>query len=194
MTDLENGCLWSGVQESDFLICEWFEDKLPTLYQQDDIIFEYNQNKQSWSKKSCTLFSPMWAISDLFNYEVPISEAKEVDDRSYTMGRLPNSWWWVQSWVKLRADFRNERHADLGKVAYYRIDMTNDNLVRSILEKWYTIMTNINGNGKYQMDYLCDDILNGTEFGKATFGHALSLRMVDGKVCEIGRASCRERV
>jgi hypothetical protein len=30
------------------------------------------------------LFSAMGAISDLFNYEVPLSEAKEVDDRSYT--------------------------------------------------------------------------------------------------------------
>lgn len=183
MEELENGCLWTWEKVTDYLLCEWFEDKLPVLYQQDDIIFEYNQQKQDRSKKSCTLFSAMWAISDLFNYEVPMSEAKEVDDRSYTLGRFPNEWWWVQSAVKLWGDYRNEKHSDLWKVAYYRFDITNDNLLRSILEKWYTVMTNIRGNGKYQMDYLRDDILNWTEFWASTYGHALSLRMVNWKIC-----------
>lgn len=183
MTEIENWCLGVWEQATDYTLCNWFEDSLPNLYQQDDIIFEYNQNNQEWSKKSCTLFSPMWAISDLFNYEVPLSEAKEVDNRSYALGRFPDSWWYVQSWVKLWADYWNEKHSDLWKVAYYRIDLTNDNLVLEILRKWYTIMTSIRGNGKYQMDYLADDILNWTEFWKSTFGHALCLRMVDGKVC-----------
>ena len=200
MTEIENGCLWSWAKESDFLICEWFEDKLPTLYQQDDIIFEYNQNKQSWSKKSCTIFSAVWAISDLFNYEFPISEIKEIDEWSYSLWRFPDSWWWVQSAVKLVADFWNERHSDLWKVAYYRIDMGNDNLINAITDKWYTIMTNINWNWKYQMDYLYDDILNGTEFWKATYGHALSIRKVDwklsvkdnykGRLCNDGKTDC----
>lgn len=183
VNELENGCLGLGEKDTDYLICEWFEDKLPTLYQQDDIIFEYNQNNQSWSKKSCTVFAAMWAVSDLFNYEVPMSEAKEVDSISYSWWRFPDQWWYVQSAVKLWGDEWNRRHSDLWKVAYYRFDITNDNLLRSILEKWYTVITNIRGNWKYQMDYLRDDILNWTEFGAATFGHALCLRMVDGKIC-----------
>lgn len=183
MEELENGCLWAWEKVTDYLLCEWFEDSLPNLYQQDDIIFEYNQSKQSWSKKSCTIFSAVWAISDLFNYEFPLSEIKEIDKRSYSLWRFPNSWWWVQAAVKLVADRWNEKHSDLWKVAYYRIDATNDNLLRSILEKWYTVMTNLNWNGKYQMDYLRDDIVNWTEFWASTYGHALSLRMVDWKVC-----------
>lgn len=176
-----NGCLGSWEQATDYLLVEWFEDKLPTLYQQDDIIFEYNQNKWSWSKKSCTIFSAIWAISDLFNYEFKQAEIKEIDDISYTWGRFPDQWWYVQSAVKLVADWWNEHHSDLGKVAYYRFDVTNDNLLNSIINKWYTVMTNIRGNGKYQMDYLRDDILNWTEFGASTYGHALSVINYKGK-------------
>lgn len=176
-----NWCLGSWEQQTDYLLAEWFEDKLPTLYQQDDIIFEYNQNKWSWSKKSCTIFSAIWAISDLFNYEFKQAEIKEIDDRSYTLGRFPDQWWWVQSAVKLVADWWNENHSDLGKVAYYRFDVTNDNLLNSIINKWYTVMTNIMGSGKYQMDYLRDDILNWTEFGAWTYWHALSIINYKGK-------------
>lgn len=176
-----NGCLGSWEQVTDYLLVEWFEDKLPTLYQQDDIIFEYNQNKWSWSKKSCTIFSAIWAISDLFNYEFKQAEIKEIDDISYTWGRFPDQWWYVQSAVKLVADWWNEHHSDLGKVAYYRFDVTNDNLLNSIINKWYTVMTNIRGNWKYQMDYLRDDILNWTEFGASTYGHALSVINYKGK-------------
>ena len=181
MTDIENGCLGLGEQENDYLLCNWFEDALPTLYQQDDIIFEYNQNKWSWSKKSCTIFSALWAISDLFNYEFKQAEIKEIDDRSYTLWRFKDQWWYVQSAVKLVADWWNEHHADLWKVAYYRFDVTNDNLVKAILDKWYTIMTNIRGNTKYQLDYLKDDILNWTDFGSWTYWHALSVINYKGK-------------
>lgn len=188
MTEVENGCLWLGGQNTDYLLCDWFEDALPTLYQQDNIIFEYNQANQEWSKKSCTIFSAVWAISDLFNYEFSLKEIKEIDERSYSLGRFKNSWWWVQSAVKLVADWRNEHHADLGKVAYYKIDTTNNDLVNKILDKWYNIMTNINGNTKYTLDYLKDAIVNETEFGTSTYWHALNivtinLKKINGVVC-----------
>ena len=182
MEELYNGCLGIWEQNSDFLI-EWFEDNLPTLYQQDDIIYEYNQFKSEWSKKSCTLFSAIGAISDLFNYEFSYEEIKKIDALSYENGRMPNSWWWVQLAVKLVADYWNENHSDLWKVAYYRIDRTNDLLVNNITDKWYTLMTNYNGNGKYTLDYLKDAILNGTDFWSSTYGHAVNVRKVNWKLC-----------
>jgi hypothetical protein len=177
-----NGCLGDGIQLSDFLI-EWFEDSLPTLYQQDNIIYEYNQMKQQRSKKSCTIFSAVWAISDLFNYEFSLDEIEEIDNLSYTLGRKANSWWWVQSAVKLVADRWNEHHSDLWKVAYYRLDISNDNLLHSVLDKWYTVMTSFSGNGKYTLDFLADWVLNGTEFWNSTYGHAVNLRKVNWKLC-----------
>lgn len=188
MEELENGCLGIGGQPTDYLICDGFEDALPTLYQQDDVIFEYNQSKQEWSKKSCTIFSAVGAISDLFNYQFTLDEIKEIDDISYTRGRFKNQGRRVQSAVKLVADRRNEHHSDLGKVAYYKIDTTNNELVDKILEKGYNIMTNLNGNTKYTLDYLQDAIVNDTDFGSATYWHALNLVTVNlkkiwGKVC-----------
>lgn len=188
MEELENGCLGIGGQPTDYLICDGFEDALPTLYQQDDVIFEYNQSKQEWSKKSCTIFSAIGAISDLFNYQFTLDEIKEIDDISYTRGRFKNQGRRVQSAVKLVADRRNEHHSDLWKVAYYKIDTTNNELVDKILDKGYNIMTNINGNTKYTLDYLKDAIVNDTDFGSATYWHALNLVTVNlkkiwGKVC-----------
>ena len=188
MEELENGCLWIGWQPTDYLICEGFEDALPQLYQQDNIIFEYNQQQQEWSKKSCTVFSAIGAISDLFNYEFPLSEIKEIDERSYSLWRFPNSWWWVQSAVKLVADRWNEHHAELWKVAYYKIDTTNNELVDKILDKGYNIMTNLNWNTKYTLDYLKDAIVDETEFWSSTYGHAINLvtinlKKIDGVVC-----------
>lgn len=188
MEELENGCLGIGGQLTDYLICDGFEDALPTLYQQDDVIFEYNQSQQEWSKKSCTIFSAIGAISDLFNYQFTLDEIKEIDDISYTRGRFKNQGRRVQSAVKLVADRRNEHHSDLGKVAYYKIDTTNNELVDKILEKGYNIMTNLNGNTKYTLDYLKDAIVNDTDFGSATYWHALNLVTVNlkkiwGKVC-----------
>ena len=89
MEEIENGCLGAGVQPTDYLI-EGFEDKLPVLYKQDDIIYEYNQYNQTWSTKSCTIFSAIGAISDLFNYEFSLDEIKQIDDKSYTLGRVKN--------------------------------------------------------------------------------------------------------
>jgi hypothetical protein len=60
------------------------------LYQQDEIRYEYNQNNQAWSKKSCTVFSAIGSVSDLWNYEVPLSEIKEYDTNTYSRGRVEN--------------------------------------------------------------------------------------------------------
>lgn len=175
-----NGCLGIWEQNSDYLI-EWFEDNLPSLYQQDNIIYEYNQFANDRSKKSCTIFSAIGAISDLFNYEFSLKEIKEIDNLSYEKGRLKNSWWWVQSAVKLVADRWNEHKKE--KVAYYKLDITNDTLVHNILDKWYTIMTNFNGNGKYTLDYLADAILNWTDFWTSTYWHAVNIVNVNWKLC-----------
>ena len=77
---------------------------------------------------------------------------------------------------------------EYGKVAYYRVDATDDRLLDKILDKGYNVMTNINGNGKYTMDFLRDAMVDGVEFGSMTYGHALNLvtvnlKKIGGKVC-----------
>ena len=48
--------LWDGYEITDFLLTEWDIYHLPELVEQDTIRFDYNQWKQSWSKKSCVSF------------------------------------------------------------------------------------------------------------------------------------------
>ena len=192
MPEIENGCLWIGIQTTDYLL-EWFDDSLPKLFQQDDVIYEYNQYKQQWSKKSCTIFSAVGAISDLFNYQFSLDEIKEIDELSYSKWRLKDSWWWVQSAVKLVADRWNERMKD--KVAYYRVSLNDNDLVKSILDKWYTLMTSFQWNGKYVKDYMEDNILNWTTFWSATFGHAINVRNIKGKrSCKDSSAWSKENI
>lgn len=172
-----NWCLWLWERESDFRLTEWLLDALPTLYQQDEIIFQYNQWKQDRSKKSCTLFSPIGAISDLFNIEIPLTTIKTRDKGSYNRWRKENEGRFVQSWVDYISDCYNKSDfaKSNGKVAYYSIDLKDNELVKKVLEKRYTICTWYQWNANYNNDKNKDWVLNGTEFGKSTYWHAINV-------------------
>lgn len=180
--EIENGCLWLWEKQTDFILTEWLLDALPTLYQQDEIIFQYNQWKQDRSKKSCTLFSPIWAVSSLFNVEVPLWAIKERNDESYNHWRIKDEWRRVQLWVDfIVSDCRNssEFWKKYWKVAYYSIELKNDDLVKWILAKRYAICTWFQWNAKYSNDKN-DWILDWTEFWNPTYWHAVqSIRSIN---------------
>ena len=175
MEEYENWCLWLWEKDTDYKLTEWLLDALPTLYQQDDIIFEYNQFNQKWSQKSCTLFSPIGAISDLMNIEIWLDTIKEWDKDSYNHWRKEWEWWWVALGVEFIADKYNDSDfaKKYWKVAYYSIDLKDNELVKKVLDKHYTICTWYDGNATYNNDKNKDWILNGTTFGKSTYGHAV---------------------
>lgn len=170
-----NGCLGLWAKTTDYILTEWLLDKLPTLYQQDEIIFQYNQWTQEWSEKSCTLFSPIGAISDLFNVEIPLSIAEVWDNDSYSKGRMRGNGWFVAKWVEHIVDEWNmsEFWKKYWKAAFYSIDLKNDNLVKWVLDKRYTICTGYQWNSKYNTDKR-DWVLELTEFGAATYWHAVN--------------------
>ena len=176
MEELENGCygLWEKV--TDYKLTEGLLDALPTLYQQDETIYQYNQGTQDWSTKSCTLFSPIWAVSDLFNVEVPLETIKVRDNDSYSKGRHKNNGWLVSMGVDhITKEWNGSDFAkQYGKVAYYSIDLRDDELVKKILDKRYTICTWYNGNAAYNKDKR-DWVLEWTEFWAYTYGHAINI-------------------
>lgn len=167
-------CFGTGEQCTDYILNEWDGWLLPELYQQDDIRFEYNQWNQTWSKVSCTIFSAMWAVSDLMNYEFSLDELKEVDELSYKKWRIRWEWWRVKDAVDLVAKWWNEKHGDLWKVAYYRVSKYST-LVDDILEKWYTMVTNCCPTTEYRADYKKDAILDGYDFWKNANWHAIDI-------------------
>lgn len=171
---IENGCLGLWDKPTDYILTEWLLDALPTLYQQDEIIYQYNQWTQSWSQKSCTLFTPMGAISDLFNVEIPLKVAEVWDTNSYSKGRVKDSWWYVAMWVDhICKEWNNSEYwKKYWQVAYYSIALKDNALVKWILDKRYTICTWYQWNSKYNNDKN-DWVLNWTEFWAATYWHAV---------------------
>lgn len=172
--EIENGCLWIGETLEDYLLMEWDADELPELYLQDKIRYTYDQWKQTWSKKSCTIFQAVWAVSDLWNYKFSLDEIKEIDELSYTKGRVRNAWWYVMNAVKLVCDRWNEKHPDK-QVAYYRIDMSKDAVIDKVIDKNYNICSGFYWNGHRTLDYAKDWVLDGTDFGETTYGHAINV-------------------
>lgn len=174
MEEITNGCLWLWAKETDYILTAWLLDSLPTLYQQDEVIYQYNQWTQDWSENSCTLFSPIGAVSSLFNIEVPLSTIKEWDSESYNHWRIEWEWWRVQLWVDLITDCWNnsEFWKKYWKVAYYSIELRDDELVRRILNKRYAICTGYSWNAKYNNDKN-DWVLEWTSFWARTYGHAV---------------------
>lgn len=174
-----NGCLWVWEEATDFLFEDGDIDDLPNLYDQDDVFFEYNQNDQERSKKSCTIFNAVGAVSDLMNYQFSLDEIKKIDELSYKKWRVRGAWRSTKSAVDLVFNRRNSNEElvkKYWKIAYYRINMMNDELVQKILDKNYTICRGFQWNSKYQNDYRSDGVLDWYEFGTKTYWHSVGLR------------------
>lgn len=174
--EMPNGCYGLWEKPTDFILTEWLLDALPKLYQQDEIIYQYNQFNQKRSQKSCTLFSPIWAISDLWNIEIDLWEIKEWDDESHNKGRGKDSGWLVSLWVEHICDCRNNsKHwKELGKVAFYSFALKDNALLQKIFAKRYTVCTGYQWNSTYNADKNKDWILNWTKFWSSTYGHAVN--------------------
>lgn len=170
------GSLGIGEQITDYQLCNGDSDLLPTLYKKDEIRFEYNQGNQEWSRNSCTIFAAIWMLSDLINYEFSLDEIKEVDELSYTKWRTRGQWWYVQSAVKLVADWYNESKLSekYGKVAYYRINKNDNEIMEDCINKLYTIDGNHWLNADYTKDK-ADWMIDGTKFGTVTNWHSVDI-------------------
>lgn len=171
---IEDWCLWTWESLTDYLLMEWDADNLPELFMQDKVRYYYDQWKQTWSKKSCTIFSAIGALSDLWNYKFSLDEIKEYDEESYKNWRVRWAWWYVKNAVDTVVKKRNREHPDK-QVAYYRIDMSNDAVVDKVINKNYNICTGFYGNGYRTLDYAKDWVLNWTDFWETTYGHAINV-------------------
>ena len=171
------GCLGIWESPEDYVLCNGDSELLPKLHKKDEIRFEYNQYANKWSYVSCTIFAAVWMASDQTNYQFSYDEIKEIDDMSYTRWRIRGQGWYVQSAVKLVADWWNDNKKlteKYWKVAYYRISKYDDEVIESVIDKLYTLDTNYQGNKKYWEDKK-DWVLDGTDFWPATYGHSVDI-------------------
>ena len=161
---------WSiglGYEPTDFL-CD--SDSLPELVKQNDIRFEYNQ----WQTKDCTIYSAIWALSDLRDVEISEYEINELVNKSYTLWRIREQGWYVKSAVDMVAKRWNENNPTK-KVAYYYVDKNDTGSINKIIDTNYTICTWYRWNTKYNKDVNDDWVLDWTEFGVYTYGHAINI-------------------
>ena len=175
-------CLWDWAEDTDYLLCDGDEWLLPTLYKKDEIRFEYNQWNQNWSKNSCTIFSAIGMLSDLINYEFSLDEIKEVDELSYTKGRIRWKGWYVKNAVDLIAKRYNDSELSkiYGKVAYYRISKYDNWIMEDVIDKLYTINWNHWLNSDYTKDKK-DWMIDWTDFWNITNWHAVDVIKKDGQ-------------
>ena len=175
------GCLGIWEDNEDYLLCSWDLDIIPTLFEKDEIRYEYNQWANDWSRVSCTIFAAIGMLSDLINYEFTEEQIKEVDELSYNNPKYPyirKKWqgWYVKYAVDLVADWYNnsELSKKYGKVAYYRINKYDDELLEGIIWKLYTIDWNHWVTAEYTKDKK-DWMIDGTNFGHQTNWHSVDI-------------------
>ena len=175
------GCLGIWEDNEDYLLCEWDLDILPTLFEKDEIRYEYNQWANDWSRVSCTIFAAIGMLSDLINYEFTEEQIKEVDELSYNNPKYPSirkKWqgWYVRYAVDLVADWYNnsELSKKYGKVAYYRVSKYDDELIEGIIWKLYTIDWNQCITAEFNKDRK-DGMIDGTNFWTNTNWHSMDV-------------------
>lgn len=150
--ELENGCLWDWYEETDFLLTEADIYTLPELYEQDTIRYNYNQWKQERSKKSCSIFAAIWALSDLKNYKFDLSAIREIDTESYKRWRVSWEWRYTKNAFALAWERRNKNFPK-DPVAYYAVLFANDSKCNMIMEKNYNLWVSFNYTDDYVSDY-----------------------------------------
>ena len=120
-------------------------------------------------------------LSDLINYEFSEKEVKEYDDETYDNPNYPVirkkwKWWYVKYAVDCVAKKYNssELAKKYGKIAYYRINKYNTDLIEWVINKLYTINWNHWLTAEYTKDKK-DWMIDWTNFWTQTNWHAVDI-------------------
>jgi len=162
-----NGAMSVWEDERDFLI--WDISQLPTLEKQDTVVFEYNQGKSL----DCTIYSAIWAISDLKNYKFSKEEIAEIVASSFEMWRSKWRWRHTNKAVQCASKRWNKKFPN-NAVIYYRLMLT-DETSNTALDKHYTLCSTYRWNHIYWLDLLKDAIITWRNFWKKTYWHAVNM-------------------
>ena len=165
-----NGCLGDGHTDDDWKITWEMLDELPELEIQDQKIFEYNQG----STPHCTIYSALWALSDLWNRELTQEQIDETVEESYNRGRKKGEWWYTKDAVNLACDMRMKWYPE-EKVAYYRIPNWFDDDIHNVISKNYSLCTSFNWNTEYKIDRFDNWRIDNSHKWPFSYGHCVCL-------------------
>lgn len=171
-----NGCLGDGHTDDDWKLTWEMLDALPELEMQDQIIFEYDQS----GTPDCTLYSALGALSDLFNRELTPAHFEEANEESFKRWRVPGEWRYTKDAVDCSCDLWMKRFPE-DKVAYYRISNYDDETIKKVIEKNYSLCTSFNGNSAYKKDRRDNGRIDESHTWPFSFWHAVALIEREGK-------------
>lgn len=129
---------------------------------------QYNQ--KDVSPTSCTVHGAMGSYSDLTGYKFQLEERKEIWEEALNRGADPNGGWYIQSAVKLVAEWVNKNCEQ--KVSYYRIPVSSGEFLQA-MRLGYSPVIGYRGNKTYKLDRDDNGIIDNIEIGETTYGHCL---------------------
>jgi hypothetical protein len=143
----------------------------------DNIRISYSQYANPKTKSACTLFSPLWVISSIFNKRLTQEEIMECRDYAEK-----NFWYKVGKGMYFETGVRcvvkrwNEKFPTM-QVMYFKSNLGTKE-IQMVLDKGYGVCGWYKGNAEYNKDRM-DFTLDGTEFGETTYWHATSYHILD---------------
>lgn len=170
--EISDGAISFWEQETDFLISGNVE--IPPLSLLDNVRYEYNQK----NTLHCTLYWPIWALSDLMNYQFTQTDIDEIVAESVKRGKPINKWRLTQLGVACVCDWRNSKFPEK-PVVYYRLDAKTINFTDA-LKKQHTVVMTYKGNAAYNLDVYDDCIVEWEDFRPSTYGHCVTWIRLDG--------------
>lgn len=132
---------------------------------------QYNQLEVH--QTSCTICASAGAISDLTGYRFTYDQLSKLVAEARQDGYCDNEGWFIHKAIDLVRKWWKANHPD-SDLASYQIDLTTSQFIEA-LEKGYSIVTGYCGNAQYDSDVQADGILDITEIGNTTYGHAIRL-------------------
>lgn len=168
-----NWCLWDGASDKDRLLTWEMVEWLPKLYMQDYQIYEYNQ----WDSLDCTIYSALWALSDLYNREVTQKQIDEAVEESYKRWRVKGQWWYVKEAIEMSCKLWKLRFWECP--VFYRINNNDDYKIQTCLEHLYTLCTSYNGSRDYNRDRDDNGQIDKVDHWEKTYWHAVNLRKTE---------------
>lgn len=139
---------------------------------------QYNQNK--WrSNNWCTVFAAMWAISDLLGVRRSEDQMKDVYNTAVKEWLDPAIGWFTHKAVDLVRK-KTKEHFGI-EVNFATFQMSETDLLKSLFEKWYSVVGWYLGNSAYNKDKNEDWVVSKVH-KPTTYGHAI--RRIDKSIID----------
>lgn len=160
--------IWFSNDDRDYMLSG--DVQIPELEVLDDIYFAYNQAKQQKTKKDCTLYWPITAVSNLMNYKFSDEEIMEIVALSRDRGKKDDAGRWINMGVEAAVDRWNSKMDK--KLMYFKTDKWSD-FYYEAMDKKHFVVVGISGNAALSKETLTGELKSDNLNWKKTYWHAL---------------------